>query len=75
MKLETFLATNNKSPGWLAEQIGVKQPTVSRYIRNARFPDPEMIERIAVATRNKVTVADWYAQAAEARASKQGAAA
>ena len=70
MQLADFLRTRRIKPTDFAVTIGVKQPTVSRYIRNERFPSPDMIARIADATGNKVTVKDWYEQAAAHRASK-----
>lgn len=72
MKLEKYLSTRKIKQPAFADLLGVSQVTISRYIRDERFPDPEMIGRIATATGNDVTVADWYAQAAEARAKKAG---
>lgn len=71
MKLAKYLSDNNLKETAFAQSLGVSQVTINRYVRNERYPDPEMIERIAKATDNKVTVADWYAQASEHRASKQ----
>lgn len=75
MKLAKYLSDNKITATALAQDVGVAQPTIHRYMRNERFPDPEMIERISMATKRKVTVADWYAQAAEHRASKTESAA
>jgi len=70
MQLAKYLSDKHMKATDFAETIGVKQPTVSRYLRNERFPSPDMIARIYAATGNKVTVKDWYEQAAAHRASK-----
>lgn len=74
MKLETYLSKQGISETAFAATVGVKQPTINRYVRDQRFPDPEMIERIAKATGGRVTVGDWYVQDAEHRAAKERAA-
>lgn len=75
MRLETYLQTIEQTEAAFARALGVSQVTINRYVRNERFPDPEMIERISKATHSKVAVTDWHQQAADHRASKQGAAA
>lgn len=74
MKLAQHLATIPMTETAFAEKLGVSQVTINRYVRNERFPDPETIARIAEATDNSVTVADWYEQAAEYRRAKVDAA-
>jgi len=71
MKLADYLSTTGTKETAFARAIGVSQVTINRYVRNERFPDPEMIDRIYRATDEKVTVADWHEQAAAHRASKQ----
>lgn len=73
MKLATYLSTKDITETAFAESLDVKQATINRYVRNERFPDPLMIARIAAATKNAVTVADWYEQALEARNAKVAA--
>lgn len=68
MKLAPYLAAIPMTETAFAHSLGVSQVTINRYVRNERFPDPEMIERISIATKRKVTVTDWYQQAAEHRA-------
>lgn len=74
MKLAEYLSKIEMTETAFALIVPSTQATINRYVRNERFPDPEMIERIAVATGNKVTVTDWYEQAAEARRAKSDAA-
>jgi transcriptional regulator with XRE-family HTH domain len=71
MKLASYLAKTDQTETAFAQALGVSQVTINRYVRNERFPDPEMIERIDNATEHTVTVTDWYQQAAEHRASKE----
>ncbi len=67
MKLATYLTETGLTEPAFAQSLKVSQVTINRYVRNERFPDPAMIGRIAEATDNRVTVADWYEQAAEKR--------
>lgn len=75
MKLAEYLAAKKTTASAFAEKIKANQPTIFRYLNNDRFPNREMIARIAAATGNKVTVVDWYQQAEEAKAAKTGEAA
>jgi transcriptional regulator with XRE-family HTH domain len=75
MKLAQYLSDNKITQLALAEKVGVTQVTINRYVKGERFPDPEMIEKIFQATGQKVSVTDWYKQAAEDRAAKSGQAA
>jgi transcriptional regulator with XRE-family HTH domain len=74
MKLAEYLKAQGMTETAFAEQLGVRQATVNRYVRNDRFPDQVTIERIAELTDNKVTVTDWYEQASEARRAQENAA-
>lgn len=74
MKLATYLANKTMTQAAFASALGVSQATINRYVTDERFPDPEMIERIATVTGRKVTFADWHEQAVEARKSKASAA-
>ena len=71
MKLADYLAKTGLKETAFAQALKVSQVTINRYVRNERFPDPEMIDRIFKATGKQVTVADWHQQAAAHRASKQ----
>ena len=70
MKLAQYLSKAKMSQTAFAQSMGTSQAVINRYVRNERFPDPETIERIFLATNRKVAVSDWYEQAAEFRASK-----
>lgn len=74
MKLATYLSTMGIKETAFAASLGVGQATINRYVRDDRFPSPEMIARIDAATDHQVTVTDWYEQASEARAAKERAA-
>ena len=74
MKLATYLANQPMTQAAFAGQLGVSQATINRYITDERFPDPATIERIADATKRKVTFADWHEQAVGARKAKASAA-
>lgn len=74
MKLATYLANKPMTQAAFAALIKVSQATVNRYVTDERFPDPEMIERIATATGRKVTFADWHEQATDALKAKASAA-
>lgn len=74
MKLAAYLTTKSLTQAAFASLVNVSQATINRYVTDERFPDPEMIERIAVATNRKVTFADWHEQAVGARKAKASAA-
>jgi transcriptional regulator with XRE-family HTH domain len=65
MLLKTYLQNNKITETAFAARLGVSQVTINRYVLGKRFPSPDMIRRIAVETRGKVKVADWYAWADE----------
>lgn len=74
MKLATYLTNKPMTQAAFAASIGVSQATINRYVTDERFPDPQMIERIADATDRQVTFVDWHEQAVEARKAKATAA-
>lgn len=65
MTLEQYLKKHNPkiSHRAFADLVGVTQATINRYVRNERFPSPEMISKIQLATKGAVKVADWYSTA------------
>lgn len=65
MRLEKYLHDNEISGAAFARIIGTSQVTVHRYIKGHRFPSPKTIAKISAATKGKVSVRDWYEQAAE----------
>lgn len=65
MKLGTYLTERKIKHADFATLIEVTQATVTRYANGDRRPDMKMIARIERATKGKVKVSDWYAQATE----------
>jgi DNA-binding transcriptional regulator YdaS (Cro superfamily) len=74
MTLDDFLnSTDPKMPhAAFAKKIGVEQATVTRYVNGERFPPPETIRKIVVATKGKVTANDLLNGFEAAKAKKQG---
>lgn len=60
MNLKEYLTGKSMTETAFAEEIGVAQVTVNRWVRGERFPEPEMIMRVAAATNGEVSVSDWY---------------
>ena len=64
MKLEKFRQKKKLTHKQLAELIGLKNKTgsstVHRWCSGSRIPRPEMLEKIKSATKNKVTIKDFY---------------
>jgi len=60
MKLGDFLSEHGLSQSDFAETIETKPVSVSRYVRNERLPEPEIMERIRIATNGLVTANDFY---------------
>lgn len=64
MKLNTFRQTKKLTFKALADLIGLKSKTASstvhRWCTGSRIPRPIMIEKIKSATKNKVTIKDFY---------------
>ncbi len=59
-KLKTYLKDNGISHDAFAKEVGATQATITRYVRGDRFPAPDMIVRIAVATKGMISASDWY---------------
>ena len=59
MQLFQYLATKEISQARFAEQIGVSQPTLSRYVNGDSLPSVVVGARIADITQNLVSVNDW----------------
>ena len=60
MTLYEYLRTHDLTPTAFAARVGVEPITVSRWIRGERFPRPDMIHRIAVATDGAVQPGDFF---------------
>ena len=59
MQLFQYLASKEISQARFAEQIGVSQPTLSRYVNGDSLPSVVVGARIADITQNLVSVNDW----------------
>ena len=59
MQLFQYLATTEISQARFAEQVGVSQPTLSRYVNGDSLPSVVVGARIADITQNLVSVNDW----------------
>lgn len=59
MKLAAYLKCVETSPVQFAEQIGVDRTTVYRWLRGARVPNRDTLERIRMETKGRVTANDF----------------
>ena len=59
MQLFQYLASKEISQARFAEQVGVSQPTLSRYVNGDSLPSVVVGARIADITQNLVSVNDW----------------
>lgn len=46
-RLKLVLVEKKKTGKWLAEQLGMTQPTISKWCTNTSQPDLQMLDRIA----------------------------
>ena len=64
MQLNKFRIIKKLTYKGLADLIGLKSKTASstvhRWCSGSRMPRPQMIEKIKTATKNKVTIKDFY---------------
>lgn len=66
MTLDAYLKKTGISEETFASLIGVSQAAVNRYRHGLRTPNRETMQKIASATRNKVTANDFFAPRAAA---------
>lgn len=59
MKLKEYLIKNNLTELNFAEILGCKQPTISRYVNDKRFPKQTMMKKIEDQTDGLVTYRDF----------------
>lgn len=57
-RIRVFLAEKNKTNRWLADQLGVTEGTVSKWVTNTQQPNVETFIRIAIIL--KVDVRDLF---------------
>jgi hypothetical protein len=48
-----------RTQAWLATQLGVKQPIVSKWVRGLSRPEPHLRDAIEVLFPGRVLAADW----------------
>lgn len=59
MQLREYLDAMDLKVTAFAQQIGVSDPTVYRWLNGTRVPDPEMMRKVHLATRGMVQPNDW----------------
>jgi len=62
VKLKDYLINNLITEKKFADQLGVKQPTVSRYLHNLRIPKKNILNKIREITQQQVTESDFPTQ-------------
>lgn len=58
--LARYLKENKKTQRWLAAAVGVRNATVSSWMRDGTVPRPAHIQRIAEVTDGAVPVTAWF---------------
>lgn len=66
MRLGVYLSRKKISPAEFSRLIDVSPAAVSRYAAGLRFPEPEILLRIARVTEGAVTANDFLPERAEA---------
>ena len=59
MKLKDYLINNLITDKKFADQLGVKHPTVSRYLHNLRIHKKNILNKITEITQQQVTESDF----------------
>ena len=62
MNIRSYLETNNISQSAFARTVGVKQPTVHKWVHGLSLPDVRHARVIVVETKGTVTLNDMYLQ-------------
>ncbi|GGL91843.1 hypothetical protein GCM10011534_12450 [Pseudooceanicola nanhaiensis] len=68
LRLAEYLRSAELTQAAFAERVGVKQPTVHRWLKGEARPSWRVAERIAVTTGGAVPVAAWAEQPDESAA-------
>lgn len=66
MKLAAYLRQHNKPVETFAGEIGVSKSAVAMWMRGARTPRREAMQKIACATEGKVTANDFMVERVDA---------
>ena len=64
MDIRGYLEANNISQSAFARMIGVKQPTVHKWVHGLSLPDVRHARVIVDVTKGKITMNDMYLEAA-----------
>lgn len=59
MFLKDWLTKERRTHAWFAEQLGIHQNTVSRYVSGVRLPSRKTMAKITKLTKGKVTHRDF----------------
>ncbi len=60
MTIDEYIARKNLTQADFAQMVGVKQPTVHRWIYGKKFPEPRHARKIVEVTQGQVTFEDLY---------------
>tara|TARA_R110002110_G_scaffold83081_1_gene215770 strand:- start:1307 stop:1504 length:198 start_codon:yes stop_codon:yes gene_type:complete len=63
MKLKDYLKAKKISQARFARRLNMSRSAVSRLLDGSKFPSPETIRRVSLATNGEVTPNDFYDQA------------
>ncbi|MFC4668166.1 helix-turn-helix transcriptional regulator [Seohaeicola nanhaiensis] len=75
LRLSAYLRSVELTQAAFAAMVGVKQPTVHRWLKGDARPSWRVAEKIAHATGGAVPVSAWVSQAEEQAGSGRGEAA
>ena len=62
MKLRDYLNENSITEKKFADSIGVRQPSISRYLNDLRIPKKNILDKITEITQQQVTDSDFPKQ-------------
>lgn len=60
MTLDQWMKEQGTTPERLGAEIGITGEAVRRYRSGSRMPEPEIVEKLVVATNGAVTVQDLH---------------
>lgn len=66
MKLSDYIAQTGTGRAAFAQEIGVSEVSVCRYIAGVRIPRPSVMARISAVTNGAVTANDFFGAEGEA---------
>jgi transcriptional regulator with XRE-family HTH domain len=60
MRLEKYITKNGISRRLAAQEIGIREMSLGRYINNRRYPEPEILRKIYDWSGGEVTPNDFF---------------